>query len=493
MLHLEDNKIRVLKGFEFEHLMHLRELYLQNNLISFIGNLTLLPLKSLEILRLEGNRLVTFPVWQVTLNTRLVELSLAGNPWSCRCKFLRELAAWVSDPSHRVIDGNDVWCSDNDNSPLYRRRLDMNETEVCSDYYEQTGMIESILVSEYTPMIISSLSALLLLVIIAVLLFIFRKQVREWAYTKSTLRFITKGESADDKERLYDAYVCYSPKDEEFVTRSVCLELEHSGLRLCLHHRDIPCLRAGSTVMLEAAEASRRVVLVLTRNFMQTEWTRYEFRAAVRDTLRGRSDRLVVIQAGPVEGEIEADVELKGHLRPASVVRWGEKRFWEKLRKAMPHSSQPPLRCKTLSLYKRNVNTYTMEDRAEKDTRSLRVHRAHHHPLFKDDMPPAYCTSPLRDSREGSSPNPSPRLTMNRGYQDHHHHSAAAVANNHHHYHLTQEGSLNPLSEGGRRPVSEHIYSSIDSDYSTLERNAAWRQQHHQQQQQQQPSQAYLV
>ncbi|XP_016842445.2 toll-like receptor 7 [Nasonia vitripennis] len=518
VLHLEDNRIRELKGFEFEHLAHLRELYLQNNLINYIGNLTLFPLRSLEVLRLHGNRLVTFPVWQVSLNGRLNELSLGGNPWSCRCKFMQELTSWVSDNAHKVIDASDVWCYNNEARPAYRRRLNVNET-ACSDYFAQGGVIESIMVSDYLPMVAATLSAILLLLVLAVLAFIFREPVRTWAYSRYGVRFWAKAAAPEDKDRLYDGYVCYSPKDEEFVLHNLAVELEHgvAGLQLCLHHRDLPCLRAAAPVVLEAAEASKRVVIVLTRNFLQTEWSRFEFRAALHEALRGRPGQLLIVQAGPVGPEAENDLELRPYLRTAVILRWDDKRFWERLRYALPAGDA--LRRKSSSLYRRNVNTYTLEGRPEKaGGASLRVSEhiaAGHHPLFKDSAelmqaPPAYSSTatighhnnaatlglgpraseaaahPGRETPAGG-PSPSPRLTMNRAYQ---------------------EPSMDGPHDASRRPLSEHIYSSIDSDYSTLERNA-WRQhnqqhqhqhqhqlhQHHHPQQQPPPQagQAYLV
>ncbi|CAB0045087.1 unnamed protein product [Trichogramma brassicae] len=479
VLHLEDNKIHELRGFEFEHLVHLRELYLQNNRIEYIGNLTLLPLRSLEVLRLHGNLLTTFPVWQVGLNSRLTELSLSNNPWSCRCKFMQELTAWVSENAHKVTDMQDMWCNINEARPPIRRRLNVNET-ACSDYYAQGGVIESIIVSDYLPMVAATLSAILLLLVLAVLAFIFREPVRTWAYSRYGVRFWAKSAAPEDKERLYDGYLCYSPKDEDLVLHTIAAELEHgvSGLRLCLHHRDLPCLRAAAPVVLEAAEASKRVLIVLTRNFLQTEWSKFEFRAAMHEALRVRHGHLVIVQAGPVQEEAEADLELRPYLRTAVILRWGERRFWERLRFNMPPSD--PLRRKSASLYRRNVNTYTLEGRpGEKGSPSLRMAEhiaAGHHPLFKDSgelmatAPPAYSTTTI-----GHAPNnalvaarmveaavsaatmgrePSPRLTMNRAYQ---------------------EPSMDGPNDGSRRPLSEHIYSSIDSDYSTLERNA-WRQ-----------------
>ena len=536
ILHLEDNRIRELKGFEFERLSHLRELYLQNNMIGFIGNLTFLPLRSLEILRLHGNRLVTFPVWQVTLNARLVELSLGGNPWSCRCKFLQELSSWVSDNAHKVIDAGDVWCYyGGDARPSYRRRLNVNET-ACSDYFAQGGVIESIMVSDYLPLVAATLSAIIVLLVIIVLAFVFREPVGAWAYSKYGLRFLrtkpgkavttaSMGPAAAmaagccdaDRDRLYDCYVCYSPNDEDFVLHSLAVELEHgaAGLRLCLHHRDLPCvLRASAPApaVLEAVDASRRVLIVLTRDFLQTEWSRFEFRAALHEALRGRASQLIVIQAGNISTEVERDPELRPYLRTAALIlTWGEKRFWERLRYAIPSSTTTAIIATSTTttttavgdvsveskssplVYKRNINTYTLDGgvgNLEKTGMST-LRGGQRAALFKDassalmlqHAPPAYSCggAPLppmlpQQQQQPQLPPPSsspaqPRLTVNHAYRD------AVPASN---LITTTVATTNTancgIGEDHRRPLSEHIYSSIDSDYSTLERTA-WRQQ----------------
>ncbi|KAI4479729.1 hypothetical protein M0804_010779 [Polistes exclamans] len=549
ILHLEDNRIRELKGFEFERLSHLRELYLQNNQIGFIGNLTFLPLRSLEILRLSGNRLVTFPVWQVTLNARLVELSLGNNPWSCRCKFLQELSSWVSDNAHKVVDTNDVWCyySGGDNKPSYRRRLNVNET-ACSDYYAQGGgMVD--FAQDYLTLVAATLSALLVLLIVVVLAFVFRGPVCAWAYSKYGLRFqrtkpaktgaagsatmvSTAGITSCydiNRERLYDCYVSYSPNDEDFILHSLAAELEHgpSSLRLCLHHRDLPCMLRTSTpgpTILDAVDASRRTLIVLTRNFLQTEWSRFELRAAFHEALRGRANQLIVVQAANLSLEHDRDTELRPYLRNAALIlTWGEKRFWERLKYAIPPappSTAPPpptgtrntastatpgcggggdvaIENKSLPLvFKRNINSYAMD----RDSIGSRKSNNPPHPpppplstttttttfrsqrtFFKDTTntggssalmlqhaPPAYSCGTVSSHHQQPPPpsSPQPRLTVNHVYRD-----AVTVP----------AGSLVPptnsilATEDHTRPLSEHIYSSIDSDYSTLERST-WRQ-----------------
>ncbi|GLG98202.1 Toll-like receptor 7 [Gryllus bimaculatus] len=455
ILHLEDNRIRELKGFEFDHLSHLRELYLQNNLISFIGNVTLLPLHSLEILRLDGNRLVTFPVWQLTLNQALEEISLGNNLWSCRCKFLQELQMWVADNARKVIDSEDIYCYNNETKPAQRREVDLNNT-ACSDYYSGGSVIQSIIVSDYLPMVVITLSAIVLVLILTVLLFVFREPMRVWVYSRYGIRlFEFKGGAskhlAEDREKLYDGYVCYSPKDEEFVLQSIVAELEHGNpsFQLCLHYRDLPhhafLQHSSSPVVVEAADASRRVILVLSRNFLQTEWSRFEFRSALHEALKGRVFKLVLVEDGGSLPEAELDPDLRPYLKTGARVRWGEKRFWERLRYAMPS------RGRDHKMYRRNINNYTLDSgkcrngshhhrtwrRTSSRTRRPQFAHAHQQPpavpgrpATTNDACPTTWRRPLRTPATHAAPHAGQAEQPPRAnhHHHHHHHPDAATA-----------------------------------------------------------------
>lgn len=239
ILHLEDNKIRELKGYEFEQLSSLKELYLHSNQISVIGNKTFEPLVSLEILRLDENKLVTFPVWQLSSNTELSEVTLGNNKWSCRCKFLQGLTTWVAENAVKVLDSSDMMCYYPDSKP---RELDFNST-ACSDFYAGSSVIDSMLVSDYWPMVVVTLCIVVLLLITIVLSFVFRDPVRVWLYSRYGVRLCsfraTAAKQFEDRDKLYDGFVCYSPKDEEWVVQALAAELEPK-FQLCLHYRDLP-------------------------------------------------------------------------------------------------------------------------------------------------------------------------------------------------------------------------------------------------------------
>lgn len=443
ILHLGSNKLKELKGFEFHQLSNLKELFLQNNLISHIANITFLSLKSLETLRLDGNRLVDFGVWSFNNNPNLKALSLGNNLWSCKCRYLQELTAFLAENAQKIIDITDVWCWNGDAKPPQKKELNLNGT-ACSDYYADNSVIGNMLVSNYVPMMVSTLTGFMLILLALVVLFLFRDSLRVWLYTNCGIRVFTFAGAFEESEKLYDAYVCYSPKDEEFVVQSLAGELENGNpsYHLCLHYRDIP--HHGAEYMqcappvVEAAEASKRIIIVLTRNFMQTEWSRYEFRQGLHEALKGCIYKLVLIEECSVIADAMCDPDLRPYLKTGSRLRWGQKRFWERLRYMMPDSSHPNHKTRSHN-YRKNINTYTLDSSV---------------PNGANRTLPFPDKSPVMGDRQGASAPPE--------YSSEVRQSPSVVRQ-------TQGVVYGP--DG--RPISDHIYSSIDSDYSSLEHGMA--------------------
>lgn len=438
ILHLGNNKLKELKGYEFHQLSNLKELFLQNNLISHIANISFLSLKSLEVLRLDGNRLVDFGVWTFNNNPNLKALSLGNNLWSCKCRYLQELTAYLAENAQKIIDITDVWCWNGDAKPPQKKELNLNGT-ACSDYYADNSVIGNMLVSNYVPMMVSTLTGFMLILLALVILFLFRDSLRVWLYTNCGIRVFSFSGSFEESQKLYDAYVCYSPKDEESIVQSLANELErengHPAYRLCLHYRDIP--HHGAEYMqcappvIETAEASKRIIIVLTRNFMQTEWSQYEFRQGLHEALKGCIYKLVLIEEYSVVADAMCNPDMRPYLKTGSRLTWGEKRFWKRLRYMMPDTSP--------NNKARNLNTYTLD--------SSVPHRGPRNLPFPE-------RSPVLCSAQGASAPPE--------YSSEVRQSPLAVRQ-------TQAMAYGP--DG--RPISDHIYSSIDSDYSSLEHGMA--------------------
>uniref|UniRef100_A0A1A9X128 TIR domain-containing protein n=1 Tax=Glossina brevipalpis TaxID=37001 RepID=A0A1A9X128_9MUSC len=481
VLHLEDNVMKSLQGYEFEHLSALRELYLHNNLLTVIENTTLAPLVSLEVLRLDGNRLVTLPVWQLQLPQfkQLRTVSLGRNHWSCRCKFLQEMTSYVADNALIVQDSQDIYCIDDSSSSngisggsnsgggvgegsgglARKRELDFNATAACSDYYAGGSMLQHGIPKTYIPLLAAAL-ALVFLLIVVIIIFVFRESLRIWLFAHYGVRVF--GPRCEESEKLYDAVLLHSPKDSEYVGQYLVAELEtgRPPLRICLQHRDL-AHDATHYQILEASRVSRRIVILLTRNFLQTEWSRCELRRAVHDALRGRPHKLVVVEEAEALFEAENDIELLPYLKTSAVhrIRRNDRHFWEKLRYALPVDY-------------RSGNNYTLDHNHEriKQPASPGI-------LYRPAPPPAYCPEGEADQNYSSAttatPSPRPQrriepvgnglhhtVTQTAGIHLHPNAAQAQVASQY--YHHTGAGYTH-------RPPSEHIYSSIDSDYSTLD------------------------
>ncbi|XP_014359374.2 toll-like receptor 7 [Papilio machaon] len=427
ILHLGNNKLKYLNGNEFEHLTQLKELYLQDNFISYADNRTFASLLSLEILRLDGNRLIEFSIWSLSVNQNLHSVALGNNMWSCKCRYLQKFTAFLSENTAIVKDIKDLWCWNLNNGSPQKRELNLNGT-ICSDYYAGDSVIDKMLVSNYMPMLVTTFTGFMLIMLVTLTMFIFRDSIRIWLYTTCGIRLLPLAGAYDDNDKLYDAYVCYSPKDDDFVIQTLAAELENgnTSYHLCLHYRDIP--RQGAAYIQyalplpEAAEASKRIILVLTRNFIETEWSRFEFRQALHELLKPRIYTLIIIEDTAVLPDALCDSELRPYLKTASRIRLGQNKFWASLRLAMPVKK----RKSKSSSYKNNLNSYTMRSGVHNGT-----------------MRSFSFTDKTRDHVNDTTSNPEFLES--------------------HMQHAQRMYGLNG------RPPSDHIYTSIDSDYSSLE------------------------
>lgn len=359
ILHLDNNKLKQLRGLEFAKLSNLKELYLQSNLIEYISNETFSLLGALEVLRLDGNSLVNYGLWHLDNNKRLQTLMIGNNHWSCECKYLQGFLTYVSQNVEKVVDVHNLWCiNENVNPP--KKPLNLNVT-VCSELSD-TSVISALFVSNNLPLLASVLTGFMLILLILALVFTFRYACRMWLYSNCGIKLTPLAGAFKDSDKLYDAYICYSPKDEDFVVESLARELEtgYPSYHLCLHYRDVPQFEATYAqfpdLVVEATEASRRIIVVLTKNFILTEWSQIEFRQALLKALKKNPHKLILVAVG----HIPRDPELKSYFKTGLEITWKEKRFWERLRYAMPSSKRHGHKLKRLN-YGRNSNTYTMD------------------------------------------------------------------------------------------------------------------------------------
>lgn len=342
ILHLEYNRIKQLLGFEFITLENLKELYLQNNMIHFIDNRTFAPLKHLEILRLEGNRLKLFEVWQLSLNPYLVEIGLSENPWSCDCVYVQDYQNYLNLHQGKIVDVDKILCIFNNHSKDITgyHMSDYNAT-MCEAYAGRSrAIVGTQVMNHYLPLLLGTMCVFLVSAVLVCIIFYYRQELRVWIYSRCGLRMCYKTtvfEGHQDKDRLFDAYVSYSVKDEAFVNNVLAPGLESGdpSYRLCLHYRDFNVSAYIADTIIEAVECSRRTIIILSKNFLMNEWCRFEFKSALFEVLKERRHKLIFILIDD-HPQTDFDPDLRLYLKTNTVIQWGDRQFWQKLQFAMP-------------------------------------------------------------------------------------------------------------------------------------------------------------
>jgi hypothetical protein len=209
----------------------------------------------------------------------------------------------------------------------------------CTNFSARKSMFaQKYQVQDFVPFVIIGCSVFVLLLFTVIVIFIYRREMSVWFYSRYGVRLEGRAKSRREEEKLFDAFVSYSKKDEAFVAQILAPELEYGNppIRLCLHYRDLPVASGYlSDAIVEAMEASRRTILVISENFLKSEWCRYEFKSAHHEVLRTNRHKLILIFIGRIASK-DLDPDIRLWLKTNTFLQWGEKMFWEKLRYALP-------------------------------------------------------------------------------------------------------------------------------------------------------------
>lgn len=446
VLHLEDNTLRELRGSEFDQLENISELYLDHNAIATVANTTFKKMRNLTVLRLDSNRIVDFRPWEAlsSLNGD-TKIALEGNAWSCECGNAGRLRAWLAE--HRG-DPERMYCRDGiETLAQAMKRCGDPSKEAVSRGIQEIPLLGG----NFVPLLAGTLVTIIGICLVVALGFIFRQDVRLWAHARYGLRLGKMTAPPDEeRDRLYDGYIVYSERDEDFVSRFLAAELEQAGLTLCLHWRDLPPTRPQESLP-PAAAAARRIVIIFSPVFLANEWQHPDFHAALRTALENirptsRKRRVVVLLATETPTR---DPELQLLLQTCTVVIWGEKRFWEKLRFAMPDSVDKRRDSKKAN--DRNSRTPTRYTAAPSTVVDVWT------------KPNGVLVAPVHHA---PTPTPTQSTYVSSASSRTEDEDSGAEHPHQHHHHQHHEHGYSALHSGNGRPASlssrgSHLYSTI--------------------------------
>ncbi|XP_067656612.1 toll-like receptor 13 isoform X2 [Haliotis asinina] len=222
----------------------------------------------------------TFPL-EFRLSLKILDLS--GNPFMCSCELL-----WFRTWMKEVIGNKSItfsnYPSNYECTSPSGKRLRLAEFNPS----ERSCSIEHL----YTVILTIVLSVCLMFTVIVLVVYRYRWYIRYWI---SLLRR-QRQQNRQLVDLKYDAFISYSNEDGGWVHGQLLKYLEEEvGLRLCEHTRDFVPGKFIIDNVIEAMGSSRKTILVISNEYMQSDWCKFELQLALYSFLKCEIDIVVIL------------------------------------------------------------------------------------------------------------------------------------------------------------------------------------------------------
>ena len=339
-LRLEYNQIQNLTFHS--SLRNVTSLHVSHNRLQYISSNSFNSSKLNKIF-LNSNQLTTLPEVFRSLNLSKIDIRNNFFPCDCRNKWMK---TWLPSVDHTLVGGaQSVSCSSG-KSPGKLLISVMDDDFICSlrntlQYVRKTGPPTTL------PYVLAGL--LFIFIIASGLIFRFRGELKLLLFTHFSWHPFDRFDDSDPS-KIYDAFVSYSSHDRAWVLNTLREKLENEDpcYQLCIHDRDFLVGAPIFQNIFDSVKTSRRMILVLSKSFIRSEWCMLEFRAAHRKVLRDRTNYLIIVLFDDVDIKT-LDEELKLYLRTNTYLSVDNKWFWKQLRYALPQHNVGRSRARSLT------------------------------------------------------------------------------------------------------------------------------------------------
>ena len=314
ILQLQGNQLRVVSDLPPQY-KEVRSINLSNSNIEYIAPSAWQVLSKVSSLWLQGNQLNTIPITphQACVN----EFSLGSNPLQCGCPN-QHLMEWILNCSDTIVDFDSIQCAD---GTFF---LD-SFSEECSEVGHTSYM---------TDVVLTLISMGITLAIGLLILFVGYQYRHTFVSCCSHKRKWYKVHA--DECTKNDVFVAYSSMDSDTIMFGLLPMLQRGGQfpSICLQHRDWQSRKTIFANFNESVQNTNAVIVVLSHNFLQTEFQSDEYRQYMAHLLSCSCTPICIVNldgvdVGPVFRDLCVDT-------PPEVLAYDKDDFREQLLKSLP-------------------------------------------------------------------------------------------------------------------------------------------------------------
>ncbi|XP_033095981.1 toll-like receptor 13 [Anneissia japonica] len=340
-VNLANNNILSFPTGIFQNMSSLVYLYIRNNKIIKLQNQAFVRSNRIQVIDVSNNGLTTINENVGLQNlSQLQRLNVAYNRFSCDCNLVW-FRNWINKTNVTLDEFIHMQC--------YREH---GKSEKLLDFDPDTLQCSKLI--KVLRIIIPSVSAGVVIVIIGSLLYYYRYDLRYWnqrrRLRKQYEQINKQGPTPINGENIkYDAFVAYNSKDQHWILSVLqpSLEIERN-FKLCVDYRDFIAGEAVVDNIANAVKYSRKVLLVVSKNFIKSEWCYFELEMARMRMFDNHEDILVVVVLEKVSAK-DMPILLHKILTTKTYIEWEEHPerqalFWVKLEAALLSPNCPRYR-----------------------------------------------------------------------------------------------------------------------------------------------------
>ncbi|CAB3244721.1 unnamed protein product [Arctia plantaginis] len=182
------------------------------------------------------------------------------------------------------------------------------------------------------------LSILFCAVFTSIIIYKYFNEIIIFMITRGICKSCVKNIKSD---KIYDVFISFAHEDLALVQDILLPKLEKEfGQNVCVHYRDWVVGELIPTQINASVENSRKTIIVLSKNFLESMWANLEFLTAHNLTRQENSSRIILILLDEeLSRHSKLSAELKAYIKTNTYLLWGDPNFWKKLDRALERNS----------------------------------------------------------------------------------------------------------------------------------------------------------